>query len=262
MRRLRVLLLLVLAFSFHPAFAGRQCEVKKTSAQAFVNGIKLAEKTHNLLEVSNAQVALIARVGQDLSAHGLRYSHLGYVWRDHPKGRWMVVHELNQCGTARSALYDQGLANFFLDDLFAYEAMILIPAPQSQVRLAAMLRSGASTRMHHARYNMLAYAFSTEYQNSNQWVLEAYAASDSDMQVDHRGRAQAWLRAAGYRPGTVQVSAGQRLGARLFSANIAFDDHPFARRAAGRIDTVTVESVMHFVRTREPDARAMLVTLR
>lgn len=257
-RLLQVVLVWLMACSLD-AQAGRVCEVKKTTASNFIAAMNLAEKTRATLDASGAQVALIARVGQDLSRHGLRYSHMAYVWRDHPAGRWIVVHELNQCGTARSALFAQGLANFFLDDLFAYEAQLLIPTPPSQARLAAMLASGTPLLLHKARYNMLAYPFSTEYQNSNQWVLETYAATSSGLAIGSRAQAQAWLHMAGYRPMTVHVAAGQRLGARLFSANIAFDDHPFARRAAGRIDTVTVESVTQFVRAREPQARDLLV---
>jgi hypothetical protein len=181
------------------------------------------------------------------------------VWRDHPRGRWIVVHELNQCGTAQSALFEQGLANFFLDDLFAYEALIVIPSPQSQARIAAMLASATPLRLHKARYNMLSYAFSTQYQNSNQWVLETYAASAAEFQISQRAQAQAWLRMAGYQPQTINVPAGTRLGARLFSANIAFDDHPFGRRAMGMIDTVVVESVTRFVRAREPQSRELVV---
>lgn len=258
----RLLLLLLLACSVNAANAGRGCEVKKPSAQNFVSAIRLAENTRSALEASNAQVAMVARVGQDLSAYGLRYSHVAYVWRDHPKGRYLVVHELNRCGTASSALFDQGLANFFLDDLYAYEAAILIPSPQSQARIAAALSSTVGNRMHEPHYNMLAYPFSTEYQNSNQWVLETYAASVSDGGIGDRGRAQAWLRGVGYSPSMLFIPATKRLGARLFSANIAFDDHPFARRAAGRIDTVTVESILSFVRQREPQARELTVTAR
>ncbi|SHG51314.1 DUF2145 domain-containing protein [Massilia sp. CF038] len=258
----RFIMFLLLACSLNAAHAGRNCEVKKTSVQTFVSGMKLAENTRAALEASGAQVAIIGRVGQDLSAYGLRYSHAAYVWRDHPKGTWLVVHELNQCGTASSGLYDQGLANFFLDDLYRYEAVVLIPSAQSQSRIAGVLGSYVANRMHYARYNMLAYPFSTEYQNSNQWVLETYAASTSDMGVQDRGRAQAWLRAAGYTPTTLDIPATKRLGARMFSANISFDDHPFARRAAGRIDTVTVESVLNFVRQREPGTRELLVTAR
>jgi hypothetical protein len=256
MKRLWVILLMACSLNAH---AGRACEVKKTHPNTFIAAMNLAEKTRAALESSKAQVALIARVGQDLSSYGLRYSHMAYVWRDHPRGRWIVVHELNKCGTARSSLYEQGLANFFLDDLFAYEAQIVIPSPQTQARIVTMLSSNTPLLLHGGSYNMLAYAFSTQYQNSNQWVLETYAASVAEFRITQRGQAQAWLKMAGYRPQTVHVPAGKRLGARLFSANISFDDHPFGRRAAGQIDTVVVESVMRFVRQREPEAREMLV---
>lgn len=259
MKRLLLIFLMACSLSAH---AGRVCEVKKADAATFINAMNLAEKTRTTLEASHAQVALIARVGQDLSKYGLRYSHMAYVWRDHPKGRWIVVHELNQCGTASSALYEQGLANFFLDDLFAFEAAILIPSRESQARIVAMLSSNIPLRLHSGRYNMLAYAFSTQYQNSNQWVLETYAASASELPIRTRSQAQAWLRLAGYRPVTVPVSASARLGARLFAANISFDDHPFGRRAMGQIDTVVVESVLRFVHQREPESREMVLEVR
>ena len=254
----RLLLLLLVAFSLGTAHAGQACEEKQSTVATFTSGMKLAENTLGALEASGAQVALIARVGQDLSRQGLRYSHMAYVWRDHPKGRWLVVHELNECGTAQSALYDEGLGNFFFD-VFAHEAAILIPSPQSQARIVAMLASPAARTLHSPRYNMLAYAFSTQYQNSNQWVLETYAASASEFPVADRGKAQQWLKLAGYAPITVHVPTAQRLGARLFRANVEFDDHPFGRRAAGQIDTVTVESVMRFVKQVDPGAREILV---
>ena len=244
------------------ARAGTACTPKNNDAATFVKSMELAEKTRAALDASGAQVALIARVGQDLSKYKLRYSHMAFVWRDHPKGRWLVVHELNQCGTAQSALFDQGLANFFLDDLFEYESAILIPGAQSQARIAAALLTATPGRMHGARYNMLAYAFSTTYQNSNQWVLETYAASMSELPVDDRAKAQSWLKLAGYKPIAVHVPAATRLGARMFKANVAFDDHPFDRRMAGEIDTVTVESVLRFVRERDPETRELSVSLR
>ena len=258
----RLFVLFVLACSLSSAHAGQACTTKKTSVNTFVAAMNLAEKTRLALEASGAQVALIGRVGQDLSRYNLRYSHMAYVWRDHPNGRWLVVHELNQCGTAQSALYEQGLGNFFLDDLHAFEAVIVFPSEPSQARIAKMLASNTPMQMHKRDYNMLSYAFSTRYQNSNQWVLETYAAaSSSDMVVRNRGQALSWLRLTGFRPITVDVPATTRLGARMFSANIAFDDHPFGRRAQGLIDTVTVESVIRFVRKREQESREMIVRL-
>ena len=255
----RLLLLLLLACSLNSAYAGRTCETKKTTASNFIAAMNLADKVRTTLDASGAQVAVLSRVGQDLSRYGLRYSHTAYVWRDSPQGRWMVVHELNRCGTSQSALYRQGLANFFLDDMFSYEANVFVPGVATQKKLAAMLASDTPLRMHRARYNMLAYAFATEYQNSNQWVLETYAAGSSELPLWDRAQAQTWLKLAGYRPITVHVPATARLGARLFSANISFDDHPFGRRAAGMIDTVTVESVLRFLRAREGMGQEVVV---
>jgi len=246
MRRLFASLALAGLLCGGAARAGTACEEKNPDAGAFMKGMSLAQRTQAVLENSGAQVVLIARVGQDLSKYGLRYSHMAYAWRDHPRGRWSVVHELNQCGTAESALFDEGLGNFF-QDMHAYETRIVVPSPEVQQRLAAMLASPTPLRMHSGHYNMLAYPYATTYQNSNQWLLESWAAAMSDFPVTDRAQAQAWLKLANYRPITLDISAMTRLGGRMFRANIAFDDQPFDRRMAGHIDTVTVESVVRFV---------------
>ncbi|MES2295966.1 MAG: DUF2145 domain-containing protein [Pseudomonadota bacterium] len=261
----RLTLFCLLAGGAGGARAGSNCEDKPIDPTTFGKAMLMAAQARAALDDSGAQVALIARVGQDLSKYGLRYSHMAYAWRDHPRGRWLVVHELNECGSAESALYNEGLANFFLDDMFAFDCLILVPSAPMQARLAAMLASRAPLALHQKRYNMLAYPFATEYQNSNQWLLETYAvasaASADTARVRDRGAAQAWLARAGYRPITLAIPAMTRLGARLFRANIAFDDQPFARRMAGQIDTVTVESIVRFVQAREEGARSMTISL-
>ena len=73
---------------------------KALTADAVAKGLSMAKQTFDALERTGAEVALIARVGQDLSKYKLRYSHYGFVMREHIDGRWTVVHELNQCGTA------------------------------------------------------------------------------------------------------------------------------------------------------------------
>lgn len=241
--------------------AGQTCSENLPTAETLQKAFRLALKTRDALEASGAEVALIGRVGQDLSKYRLRYSHLGFAWRDHPQGRWLVVHELNQCGTASSDLFNEGLANFFLDDLFAWEALIVVPGVEMQRKIAAGLREGNFVRLHEPSYNMLAYPFSTRYQNSNQWALEALA--DAAGAGPHAGRseAQQWLKANGYAPTTLEIPAMTRLGGRMFRANIAFDDHPSERRWAGQIDTVTVESVFAFVAARDPSSKRLLVRL-
>lgn len=242
------------------AHAGQSCEDRPLEPEAVVKGMDLALRTSRALDDSGAHIALIARAGQDLSKYGLRYSHMALAWRDQERGRWLVVHELNDCGSATSALYNEGLGNFFLDNMFQYQALLLIPGPETQARLARVLATPTPRRLHHAQYNMLSYAFSTQYQNSNQWVLEGYAAASAQPgQVESRAEAQAWLKQAGFQPITVDIPAMARLGARMFRANVAFDDHPYERRMAGRIDTVTVDAVLRFVRQQDSQAREITV---
>jgi len=224
--------------------------------------LTLAHRVVGVLEKSGADVALIARAGQDLSRYGLRYSHLGIVWRDHPNGRWAVVHQLNLCGTAESALFAEGLGVFFLDEMHAYDALIHVPGPKTRKELVQALSSDLPRTLHGLPYNMVSYAYSTRYQNSNQWVLETLAGAFlGTADVITRARSQEWLRQQGYQPITLQIDALTRLGGRMFRANIAFDDHPFDRRMAGQIDTVTVESVYRFLERRDPEHRNLLVSL-
>ena len=244
------------------AQAGRSCSDAPPTPEAVRKGLELALKTRSALDANAAQTALVARVGRDLSRYGLRYSHLAIAWRDHPAGRWFVVHQLNACGTAASDIYDEGLGNFFLDDLHAHDALLLIPPRDLQQRLAALLQAKSVLSLHAPNYNMVAHPFSTRYQNSNQWVLETLAAAMAPAgSVNSRSDAQAWLRNTGFAPTTLAIGAVERLGARVGRANIAFDDHPPERRFAGRIDTVSVESVAGFVLRHTSGTQSLTIRL-
>jgi len=260
MSPLRVCLLLAALLASPLVRAGQPCTERPLDPDSLRKAFGLALKTREALDRSGAEVVMLARVGQDLSKWGLRYTHLGYVWRDSPDGRWTVLHELNQCGSASSALYAEGLANFYADDLFRWEGLILIPPPEMQQRLAAAFRSGAFMTMHDARYNMLAYPFDAHYQNSNQWAIEVLADAEGGP-FTGRPEAQRWLRQAGYQPTTLKIDAATRLGARMFRANVAFDDQPFDRRMAGQIDTVTVESVYAWLSRWAPGSQRVLARL-
>jgi hypothetical protein len=231
------------------AHAGRNCENKLPSAASVQRSMDLAQRTSQWLDASGAQVVVLARAGQNLSRYGLRYSHLGFAYREAASGGpglpsvWRVVHKLNQCGTAHGALYRQGLGEFFLDDLYEYEAAVVVLAPEVQGALIGPLRDNRSiATLHTPAYNMLAYPWAQSYQQSNQWAIETLALS-MEPGATTRERAQAWLKLKGYEPTTLQLSAFTRLGARATQAHIAFDDHPSHKRFSDRIETVTVDSV-------------------
>jgi hypothetical protein len=256
-------LLLALALAAHGgACAGTACSDAPPTPDSIRKGLQLALQTFQALDASGQKLALIGRVGSDLSKHKLRYSHMAAVWRDHPKGRWSVVHMLNQCGTANSALYEEGLGNFFNDDPFAYEAILVFPGAAGQEQLIRALGTALPDSLYHPGYNMVAYPWSTRYQNSNQWLLEVLAGAWAPPgAVFNRQQAQAWLKQSGYQPTLLRLGALERLGGRMFKANIAFDDHPNELRFSDQIYTVTVESIVDFVRRRDGDARVVVLKL-
>lgn len=210
-----LLLMVALVALFHAsAHAGRPCESPKLSPRTIEQAMNLAQRTHQALEASGARVVVIARVGQDLSEYGLRYSHLGLAYRDDAAGAWRIVHKLNHCGSDHASVYRQGLAEFFLDDLHEYEAGLVVLRPDVQDTLLPLLASNRRVPAMHTRsYHMVAYPGSQRYQQSNQWSLETLAHAMDP------------------------------------SANVAFDDHPNERRFAGCIDTITVDSVFAFLRS-------------
>lgn len=71
------------------------------------------------------------------------------------------------------------------------------------------------------------------------------AALEPDL--SSRERAQAWLQFKGYEPTALRLGPLTRLGGRMSAANVAFDDHPDAKRFADRIETVTVDSVFSWM---------------
>jgi hypothetical protein len=258
MRPILPTLALALALAVGTAAAGTPCEGKPASPEQTRMSLQMADATRATLEKMDDEVVLIARVGQDLSKYRLTYSHLGFAVREHPAGAWSIVHKLNGCGTATSALYDEGLVNFFSDSPFRYQAGIWRLAPEAQARLKKALLGKKARDYHEPNYSLVAYPFSTRYQNSNGWALEmlAFAIAPED-EANTRGSAQAWLKGSGYQPTQLELGTLTRLGARVTKANVAFDDHPSELRWSGHIQTVTVESIVSWLRTLPNGCLAM-----
>ncbi|WP_298214843.1 DUF2145 domain-containing protein [Acidovorax sp.] len=251
----------------NPAHAGRSCESQKpVPPQVIERGMKLAEQTSVALDAEHAragtQVVVLARAGQDLSKYNLRYSHFGWAYKT-AEGPWRVAHKLNECGTAVGHLYRQGLGEFFLDDLWRYEAVYAVPTPEVQQRLLAVLQDKDRTKvLQHSPYSMVSYAWGRKYQQSNQWALETLALAMEPTTVRSREQAQSWLRFKGYEPTALKIGPLTRMGGRVGSANIAFDDHPNEKRFSDRIETVTVDSVLAWMPRAQLAAAPVTVVLK
>ncbi|HEX5130138.1 MAG TPA: DUF2145 domain-containing protein [Usitatibacter sp.] len=239
-RRLFIGLAIAMATAAPAANAGSNCETRPLDVQTVRQSMDLAERTARRLDASGAQVVILARAGQDLGKYGLSWSHMGFAYRE--GDTWRVAHKLNHCGTATGALYRQGLGEFFLDRMFRYQSAFVVLSPEAQARVLPVLQDNVQlSRWHVEAYNMVAYPWSLRYQQSNQWVLETLAGA-MEPAARTRNQAQGWLQMRDYRPDVLRLSALERLGARVGTAHIAFDDHPDAKRFTGRIETVTVDS--------------------
>ena len=258
MKRVAAAALLAWALAATPALAGRPCEDAPLDVATVQRSMALAQNTAARLAQTHARVIVIARAGQDLDRWGLRWSHMGFAYRDEA-GAWRVVHELNHCGTPHSALYRQGLGDFFLDRMHRYETAIVALRPDVQEKLLPMLADDARIRQWHVdRYNMLAYPWALEYQQSNQWLLETLAGAMLGESAS-RAETQQWLKQQGYQPAVLRLDTFTRLGARLTRANVAFDDHPNEKRFAGRIETVTVDSAFAWLKASGVGSAAIVV---
>lgn len=227
--------------------AGRSCEQIQVSPTETAKAFDAAVGMQNWLNKTQAKVVVIARRGQDLSKYGLEFSHAGFAAKDPKTNSWVVYHELNTCGSARSVLYAQGLAEFFADDLLTAQVALTVPEPWLQDRLLQVFsRKEELHRMHESAYSAVAYPFSTKYQNSNGWVIETLARAASDKLLSNRLDAQSWLRQDGYQPDVLAIRALTRLGGRMFKANIAFDDHPPELRWTSKITVNTADGLLRY----------------
>jgi len=59
------------------------------------------------------------------------------------------------------------------------------------------------------------------------------------------------LQFKGYTPTTLKLGPLTRMGGRVGSANIAFDDHPGEKRFSDRNETVTVDSVLTWLQREQ-----------
>lgn len=234
-----------------PALAGKACEERVLKADNLVHALSFTDRVVQILNTvapNEGQVVLLGRVGQDLSKYNQKYSHGAYAYKEN--GSWTLKHELNICSSDESALFEEGIGNFFLDGMHKYETTIVLFKEPYNTNLLNLLKDNSlATKMHHGKYNMLAYPFSTKYQNSNGWLLETFGLSLIDSTIREnfkRKEVQDMLKNISYEPTTLKIGAALRLGARITKANIAFDDQPFGERMSGNIQTVTLDGMIKF----------------
>ena len=213
--------------------------------------LRLVARLRQVLEDSGRSVALVARSGLDLARFGQRYSHAGVSLRDSPNTPWSVRQLYYACDEAQPRIFDQGLAGFLLAadaQPDAHVTLLLLPAEASDALAEAALARRRALDLLAPRYSANAHAFSTRYQNCNQWVAELLATAWAPGgTVGTRAQAQHWLRAQGYEPHRFEGSALTYWLAR-FVPLLHHDDHPAEDQAASVFRVSMPVSLEAFVR--------------
>jgi hypothetical protein len=218
--------------------------------------LRFAEAARRELNASGARIALVARSGIDLERFAIRHTHAGLSLRASANAPWSVRQLYYACDAGQPRLFDQGLAGFVLgadDAQSGHLSLVLLPDEAAHALERAALDSPRALALVAGAYSANAYAFSTRYQNCNQWVAELMAAAWGEG-VATRETAQAWLARHGYAPARVDLGAPWWRAAAAFVPWLNFDDQP-AEREALTVLTSLPASLDAFVRQHWPGTR-------
>ena len=244
MLKLKLLFFVFCLFSVNHLLACRSMDIK---AENLTKAITMALKLHTFLEKEQPEIALVARVGSDLSRYQMVYSHMGIVMRSHPQGKWIFIHLLNHCGSNKAALFDEGLIPFFNDRPFRYQALVIFLKPALQQKIKQVLLNGTAEQLFDSDYNMLASPYKQETQNSNQWVLEVIASAQSYyLNATERLAAQRILALSGYQGEKIKLSFWQKLGS-IFKDNVNLNEQNNQKN----IEFVSVRSVISYLEAQQ-----------
>ncbi len=232
------------------AHAGQQCVDTPLSARQLSTSAATAERVEAALEAADRPIALLARVGNDLSEHGLYFSHAGLVLQDHTSGRWRVWHLLNRCGTDEAGLHVEGLFDYFAGHLTRQDAKIVFLEPKLEQELLATISDGRAEKLFQPRYNVLARPGSMRTQNSTAYLLEWLVTAEFALKSGRR--TDVWRELASeFVPDQIHVAWGKRVLAGMARQNVDFTDHSVATRLRGDYPVVTVRSILRYLQLRQ-----------
>jgi hypothetical protein len=221
--------------------------------------LRVAAMVKQTLDASGRSVALVARAGLDLSRFNVRYSHAGISLKANANGPWSVRQLYYACDESRPRLFDQGIAGFLMGSESpseGYLSIVLLPERAGAALEQTALSPRLALELLAADYSANAYAFSTRYQNCNQWVMELMASAwgHLDPSQPARAQAQAWLQAHGYAPEPVDVGSHALMFAAHFAPLIHVTDHPLADIQSLKLHISMPASIEAFARQQAPQA--------
>lgn len=204
------------------------------------------------LAARGARVAVVFRAGRprEQMPEGFAYTH-GALWVHRtvaaPDGRrlpgYAVYNLYHGDGVSlpkSTSRLVQDWPTDFAAGAQADDVGVIVPTPEMQRRLLAVLDSPAYAALHNPRYSLVAHPWAGRYQNCNTFLLSAIAAAAWET-ADPR-QIHANLKAH-FRPSPVKTNLLVRVFAPMVDDRLATDDQD------GPIVTASWESIAPFMAT-------------
>ncbi|MBF0572360.1 MAG: DUF2145 domain-containing protein [Desulfamplus sp.] len=194
--------------------------------------IKFAKKVEKRLAEKGAKVAIIARVGRPRNKlpEGISFTHTAIAvysqitTADKRKIPGYAIYNLYQKDDKPeiSDLIVDYPVDFFAG-VYLLEAGIIIPSPELQKRMLAVITSGTYKSLHNPKYSVIANPFTLDFQNCTEHTLDVIFASIYDTSNINVIKAN---EKAYFKPQPVKINPLKLALGSMFIADVTTSDHP------------------------------------
>ena len=240
-------------FSSASSAAGEESHFAPEQIRAF------AKKVEKAMAAKGAHVAILARMGRPLAdlPEGMHFTHVAFAvyseitTADQRKVTGYVIHNLYQEDGHPdvSDLVTDYPVEFF-SGVAVLEAGVLIPSPELQARLLAVITSPTYAALHDPHYSVIANPFTLGRQNCTEFVLDVTNAAiyqTSDIKVI-KANEKAWFTAQ-----PVAVNPFKLMLGSMFSSEVSLSDQP------GAPVTATFERIVDYLHKYDQGSESFTV---
>jgi hypothetical protein len=218
---------------------------------SFPDAAAFAKAMEKDLAAKGARLAIVFRTGEtrDKLPEGIRYTH-GAFWV-HTEiqtidGRTLqgyavynLFHGDGKTLPMNRSYLHQDFPVDFVSGTAVDDLGVIIPSPEMQRRILAVMESPRYTAVHVPNYSLVSHPHDPQLQNCNEFMLDVIAAALWD--TDNYAQIKANLK-ANFRPEEIKVGLLERMFGPMLESRISTADQ------SGEIETVTDASIARFLR--------------
>ncbi len=222
--------------------------------------IAFSKKVEKALAQKGARVAIIARVGQprDKLPEGISFTHTAfavYSQIETDQGKKIPGYAIYNLYQRTDEPDVSDLVQDYPVDFFAgvelLEAGVIIPTPELQKRLLAVLASPTYKELHDSNYSLIANPFTQGFQNCTEHTLDVIfsAIYETDDISVIKANEKAYFQAHKVHVNPLKLMLGS-----VFIADITTSDHP------GTPETTTFTAIKNFLAENDAVSESFIIT--